>query len=57
MNDLPKEVEGGQIVRDEQGKPTGMYSFLFFLNSTLFEIPKRDIRRQRNEPDTHTTLD
>ncbi|KIK09545.1 hypothetical protein K443DRAFT_671448, partial [Laccaria amethystina LaAM-08-1] len=25
MNDLPKEVEGGQIVRDEQGKPTGIF--------------------------------
>ena len=57
MNDLPKEVEGGQIVRDEQGKPTGMYSFLLFLYSTPIGITKRDIRRQRNEPDTHTTLD
>ncbi|EDR09659.1 uncharacterized protein LACBIDRAFT_318953 [Laccaria bicolor S238N-H82] len=25
MNDLPKEVEGGQIVRGEQGKPTGIF--------------------------------
>ena len=57
MNDLPKEVAGGQIVRDDQGKPTGVYSFLLFLYRTPIEITKRDIRRQRDEPDTQTTLD